>query len=189
MAHTAEHGKTCWLCLCLCGSPGCPIALMVRANSLLAQNVKGCQRARFRNRRLQLLGGMHRIQIANSNKRKVHNSLTFEEYVQLVSLACAYCGAEPRCLPWAVRRKLDIKTNGIDRVDNKIGYTRENCVPCCETCNFIKRHHNMSYLTEAMSRFLKVAPPKTFPVYFPLTGRTVDVLTGLDAPCVAPPIR
>lgn len=28
--------------------------------------------------------------------------------------------------------------HGIDRVDNSVGYTIENCVPCCTSCNFMK---------------------------------------------------
>jgi len=29
--------------------------------------------------------------------------------------------------------------NGIDRVNNTLGYTEENSVPCCKTCNLAKR--------------------------------------------------
>lgn len=28
--------------------------------------------------------------------------------------------------------------NGIDRVDNAVGYILENCIPCCEFCNKAK---------------------------------------------------
>lgn len=28
--------------------------------------------------------------------------------------------------------------NGIDRVDNSLGYVADNCVPCCEACNRAK---------------------------------------------------
>lgn len=39
---------------------------------------------------------------------------------------CSYCG-DP------------IETAGIDRIDNSAGYTALNTVPCCSTCNFMKR--------------------------------------------------
>lgn len=29
--------------------------------------------------------------------------------------------------------------NGVDRVDNEKGYTKENCVPSCGSCNFKKK--------------------------------------------------
>ncbi len=30
---------------------------------------------------------------------------------------------------------VNFKYNGVDRIDNAIGYTKENCVPCCAICN------------------------------------------------------
>jgi hypothetical protein len=42
----------------------------------------------------------------------------------LFSQSCLYCGEE--------------NANGIDRFDNDKGYTDENTVPCCSTCNYIK---------------------------------------------------
>jgi hypothetical protein len=32
----------------------------------------------------------------------------------------------------------DQHVNGIDRIDNSIGYNHDNCLPCCGTCNYIK---------------------------------------------------
>jgi 5-methylcytosine-specific restriction endonuclease McrA len=32
---------------------------------------------------------------------------------------------------------------GIDRVDNDLPYTKENCVPCCKDCNLAKRCRSM----------------------------------------------
>lgn len=48
---------------------------------------------------------------------------------------CYYCNSPP-----TTRRKLpgcfgSFIFNGIDRVDNKKGYTLENSVPCCKFCN------------------------------------------------------
>ena len=33
----------------------------------------------------------------------------------------------------------DFNYNGIDRKDSNLGYTNENCVPCCKVCNNGKR--------------------------------------------------
>lgn len=32
----------------------------------------------------------------------------------------------------------DIEAVGIDRVDSQKGYSKGNCVPCCEVCNEMK---------------------------------------------------
>jgi len=51
--------------------------------------------------------------------------LTFEQFMTLWQKPCSYCGSE-------------IKTIGIDRKINSKGYTVENSIPCCETCNKMK---------------------------------------------------
>jgi hypothetical protein len=46
------------------------------------------------------------------------------EFKNITSKSCYYCGKEG--------------PNGIDRVDNTVGYTKENCVSCCKHCNYVK---------------------------------------------------
>lgn len=60
-----------------------------------------------------------------SPKRGYDMTLTFEEFKNIVSKSCKYCGE-------------NIKIIGIDRIDNNIGYILENCVPCCKICNIMK---------------------------------------------------
>ena len=70
-------------------------------------------------------------------------SLTEEDVARLITLPCHYCGAVPsmyRALgsgQW--RRASTVPTNGIDRKDSSIGYSKDNCVPCCHSCNMFKR--------------------------------------------------
>lgn len=53
--------------------------------------------------------------------------LTEEEYYELVQKECYYCNE--------IQEK---GFNGLDRVNCRKGYIKDNCVPCCEICNFIK---------------------------------------------------
>lgn len=55
-------------------------------------------------------------------------SLTLEEFDNITQLSCFYCG----------EYNYNGKTNGIDRVDNNVGYVLGNCVPCCRFCNVSK---------------------------------------------------
>lgn len=71
----------------------------------------------------------------NAKVRGLEWSLTAEQFDQLITGDCRYCGQEPT-EHLLVGKKLVF--NGIDRVDNAGGYVVENCVPCCATCNRAK---------------------------------------------------
>ena len=47
-----------------------------------------------------------------------------------------------------------LECNGIDRVDNNIGYTEENTVPCCEFCNRAKLNNTEEYFK---TKIIKIA--------------------------------
>lgn len=72
--------------------------------------------------------------------RNLDWALTKDEAIQLMSKECYYCGAAP------TQRKITASDtgiyihNGIDRVNNSIGYILTNCVPCCKFCNYAKRN-------------------------------------------------
>lgn len=55
-------------------------------------------------------------------KRKFDLSLDFVK--QKAILPCSYCGT-PNAM-------------GFDRLNNNIGHTEENCVPCCSICNYVR---------------------------------------------------
>lgn len=66
--------------------------------------------------------------------------LTKDQFYELTQGNCNYCGTnpsqtrKPRC-----KGKLSAYVyNGIDRLDNHLGYITSNCVPCCGKCNIMK---------------------------------------------------
>lgn len=69
--------------------------------------------------------GRYRTYKFSAKKRGHAFSLSLSEFAEFKDRPCAYCG-DP------------IQGIGIDRADNKTGYTKSNCVPCCETCNRMK---------------------------------------------------
>lgn len=93
-----------------------------------------------------------------AKKRNIEFLLTKEELIQVSSKNCYYCGIPPSQI---MNKKYEIGSyiyNGIDRVNNSIGYTKDNCVPCCKQCNrsksdlsleefytWIKRVYNSAY--------------------------------------------
>lgn len=68
--------------------------------------------------------------------RKLEFTLTPQQFKSLIDLPCFYCGSAPRTT-LALGYK-DLVCNGIDRVDNSLGYIPSNCVPCCSRHNRMK---------------------------------------------------
>lgn len=65
-------------------------------------------------------------------------SLTAEQFGRLIFDDCFYCGAEPSL----TNKEISLPFNGIDRVDNNKGYTPDNSITCCATCNSMKGASN-----------------------------------------------
>ena len=74
-----------------------------------------------------------------ANKRILFFGLTKRAFRKLTSSDCHYCGAKPT-RPYRPRQSKNgwYLYNGIDRVDNRLGYIPSNCVPCCILCNKFK---------------------------------------------------
>lgn len=69
--------------------------------------------------------------------------LTEEEFKQLTSSNCFYCDIKPhKKAQFYYHKKTKVEHyiyNGIDRKDNNKGYTLENSLPCCFSCNEMKK--------------------------------------------------
>jgi len=72
------------------------------------------------------LKGMYRTMKASGIKRNYQVDISFEEFCKIIDNVCCYCGESEKRI-------------GIDRVDNKKGYTLKNSAPCCTTCNMMKK--------------------------------------------------
>lgn len=87
----------------------------------------------------------------NEYKRRADNkSLPFElseeEYNIIINSQCYLCG----------RKSYEKYRNGIDRIDNHLGYIMSNVKPCCGSCNYIKKDMELGELCNKMTEiFLK----------------------------------
>lgn len=60
--------------------------------------------------------------------------LSYEEFLQFTTIAfCIYCGDK---VLWSLSSQA--RASNLDRKNNDKGYTKNNCVVCCRTCNTIK---------------------------------------------------
>lgn len=78
-------------------------------------------------------------------KNRGHSfDLSFEEFNSIISCNCAYCGELPKeadgelLIKRGDTHQPTIRYNGVDRVNPELGYSIDNCVPCCPKCNYMK---------------------------------------------------
>lgn len=85
--------------------------------------------------------------------------LTRDEFKSFLDKNCYYCDSEPSNVyqiknskTGEVRAGIPIIYNGIDRLDNSVGYTMENSITCCETCNRMKTNHELKFFINHINK-------------------------------------
>lgn len=73
-----------------------------------------------------------------AEKRDLTWKLTFDEFMGIVHSNCFYCDRPPAQTLWKEGWLNEAVYNGIDRIENDVGYRKSNCVPCCKYCNMAK---------------------------------------------------
>lgn len=144
-------------CICECGT-----SCVVRARILRAGRTKSCGCFRRENGRKvgQNLEVKFRLPVgeaafrnlysrykADAARRKHSFELNETEFRSLITQPCFYCDALPAQKHYASPSKRKSRNasnghfvyNGIDRMDNDLGYRFGNCVPCCKKHNYMKR--------------------------------------------------
>lgn len=81
---------------------------------------------------------------AAAEKRELVWNITEKEFSILTKGDCHYCGIKPSRTRVNKRKNGNYIYNGIDRVDNSIGYISENVVSCCSDCNWGKNDMTIS---------------------------------------------
>ncbi len=70
--------------------------------------------------------------------RELEWSLSFDDFKEIVTMDCHYCGQPPGAKHYHHNKKNFKMINGIDRVNSDLGYVKSNVVPCCKYCNRAK---------------------------------------------------
>lgn len=111
-----------WLCRCECGQE----VVKWGSNLTTGQSTScGCSNERFSGKarpvQRRYIDYRH-----GAEKRGYVFELTLEEFAALTEQPCHYCGS------------VEDAQRGVDRIDSALGYTVDNCVPCCWYCNCAK---------------------------------------------------
>lgn len=137
----AQGSITIWFYECRCDCGGavilCRDALMYNIKRQRGTQSCGCV---LSDRRRKEGTAFRRLFIDYQNgakRRGVTWELTEEQFKTLTSSPCHYTGIMPSSQSRAKSGEI-YWYNGVDRVDNTIGYLWSNCVPCCADINFMK---------------------------------------------------
>jgi len=154
-----QKNNSRWICKCSCGNE-----CSVGRGSLSSGNTKSCGCLLMDSVRLppseaglNFLFSQYKSQ---ARKRGREFSLTKEEFATITRQLCFYCDIPPSQSYACWRSNLSKETiengryfyNGIDRIDNSVGYIKENVVACCKVCNRAKGTLSMSEFLDWISK-------------------------------------
>lgn len=130
-----RRGNQKFLCKCSCGA-----TKIVRWRTAVSC---GCARSES-SRRKRLPPGVAAFRdlfkryVLAAKCRNLVFELTSDQFAVLTAAPCHYCDSPPSTSAGSMRVFGKYVYNGVDRKDNTVGYTTENCVPCCKICNRAK---------------------------------------------------
>lgn len=119
-----------WNWVCDCGATGRSTGAQLRAG-----RAKSC--GCYKKDPMAAFNNVYNDYVGSARRRGLQFLLSRDTFRQLTTSNCHYCDL----VPSTVEKKAALSNytyNGIDRVDNEIGYVAGNCVPCCFPCNSAK---------------------------------------------------
>ena len=96
----------------------------------------------------------YRAYKTSAKQRNLPFELTHDQFRKLVTSNCAYCGSAPNNTSKHKLGNGNFVYSGLDRIDNRVGYTLENSTPCCRLCNVAKNNRSK---TEFLAWIKRVA--------------------------------
>lgn len=134
-SHIGKNHHSHFNCMCDCGKEK-----IVVGKNLVNGNTKSCGclpvggggRLESGESALNCLYGRYKYR---AKKRNLPFDLNLEIFSILTKQDCYYCGMFPSQIASFPGAYGEYIYNGIDRIDSSIGYTVDNCVPCCGRCN------------------------------------------------------
>ena len=99
------------------------------------------------------LGKVYHLYKERAKKKGRSFELTKEQFKNVTSGRCVYCGASPTQA--TTRSGETYYYNGIDRADNDKGYTLANSVSCCGQCNRIKAKRSVKEFLDMVEKIAR----------------------------------
>lgn len=133
-----------WSCRCECGG-----TRIVETSSLNNGKARDCgcvgRSSEFRRSKARHKGWGEALRNKvldwykrNARNRSLSVEISDDRFFELFSERCFYCGCYPSKTITHRSAYGSFTYNGVDRLDNSIGYVDGNVVPCCAECNYKK---------------------------------------------------
>jgi hypothetical protein len=140
--HRNQWGGILWVVRCDCGN-----SVLMLASAVSSCTSCGCMQKNHPN-----YIPVSKMQYAYWNTKNKHRKysdippLTYDQFVCEVTKPCHYCGTK------ASLHDRGDSWNGLDRVDNNLGYHVWNVVSCCYMCNSMKSDFTQNEFLEHAKR-------------------------------------
>lgn len=140
--------KARWVCKCSCGNETILTSSILKRSKTPSCGCYNSERIIELNKSRKLpnnesgLNNLYYKYKRDAEKRGYEFQLTKEFFNEITQKDCNYCGSSPSSLRSISKSQKDGDKycyNGIDRINNDLGYIEGNCTPCCGVCNIAKR--------------------------------------------------
>lgn len=137
---SANHASM-WKCRCDCGNVLNLASYRIRTGHTRSCGQKGClfnPHRKYATLREAAIRCFYQSYQRAAIARNYVFELSYEQFEIIIKQECFYCGKKYIYTIQAARQGVKLLACGLDRVDNVLGYTIENTVPCCKICNIAK---------------------------------------------------
>lgn len=138
--HSEKNGKTIYNVKCnKCGN-----IYQRTVQSVKKYQGKGCLDCtpRFSKTTVPYHSPMYHHYKKHAEDKNRNFDLTLDQFYEIIKKDCHYCGSKPKINSIYSEKygknKIPEPFNGVDRIDSSLGYSVNNCLPCCEKCNKMK---------------------------------------------------
>jgi len=130
------NGSVVWKCRCDCGR----MKLLSGRELKAGRQSCGCLQGGGNKLGLGEATGnlVFRLYCLRAKRKGLVWDISKAKFFLLTKGRCYYCGVEPSQVYNIAKHNGAFVYNGVDRLDNKKGYTKKNCVSCCGVCNRAK---------------------------------------------------
>ena len=153
-SHTDKRWRRHYLCRCDCG-----IQKTVQGTLLRDGNTRscGCKAKEAARKRALPHGIAARNQVFAGYRCKAKSAsraftITIPQFEKLSKSKCFYCGNLPSNVNRSPNGTGDYAYNGLDRIDSRKGYSVNNLVACCRSCNLAKGARSQGEFIEWLRR-------------------------------------